>query len=68
MSLNKIKSLAQKHIKQNPHIRYGQAVFNISYELYPNATDELRASEFDCFYDDEKVLIFLEKLDEILKR
>lgn len=50
------------------YIRYGQAVFNEAYILYPNETDQLRGTEFDCFYRDDKVNIFLEKLEKIIEK
>lgn len=46
--------------------RIGQAYFNYAYELYPNETDELRGTEYDCFYDNHKIPEFLEKLNEKL--
>ena len=59
----------QLHIKvQNKpeEWRLGQAYFNYAYELYPKETNQLRGSEYDCFYDDNKISIFLEKLNKKL--
>lgn len=59
----------QLHIKvQNKpeEWRLGQAYFNYAYELYPEETNQLRGTEYDCFYDDNKILIFLEKLNKNL--
>ena len=57
----------QLHIKvQNKpeEWRLGQAYFNYAYELYPKETDDLRGTEYDCFYDDNKISNFLKKLNE----
>ena len=59
----------QLHIKvQNKpeEWRLGQAYFNYAYELYPKEADELRGTEYDCFYDNNKISIFLKKLNEKL--
>ena len=59
----------QLHIKvQNKpkEWRLGQAYFNYAYELYPEETEELRSTEYDCFYVDNRIPIFLEKLNEKL--
>ena len=46
--------------------RLGQAYFNYAYGLFPKETDELRGTEFDCFYLDEKIPNFLEELNKKL--
>ena len=59
----------QLHIKvQNKpeEWRLGQAYFNYAEELYPEETNRLRGTEYHCFYDDNKIPIFLEKLNKIL--
>lgn len=59
----------QLHIKvQNKpeEWRLGQAYFNYAYELYPDETEELRGTDCDCFYNDNKIPDFLEKLNEKL--
>ena len=59
----------QLHIKvQNKpeEWRLGQAYFNYAEELYPEETNLLRGTEYDCFYDDNKISIFLEKLNKNL--
>ena len=62
--IEKIKKLASLRPKE---WRYGQAVFNYSYILCPEETDKIRGSEFDCYYNDNNVDIFLEKLCTKLK-
>jgi hypothetical protein len=39
--------------------RYGQAVFNSAYGLFPNEVGEVVATELDPFYDDSRVKNFL---------
>ena len=59
----------QLHIKvQNKpeEWRLGQAYFNYAYELYSEETNQLRGTEYDCFYDDNKISIFLENLNKKL--
>ena len=59
----------QLHIKvQNKpeEWRLGQAYFNYAYELYPKEVNELRGTEYDCFYDNNKIPMFLEELNKKL--
>ena len=59
----------QLHIKvQNKpeEWRLGQAYFNYAEELYPEETNQLRGTEYDCFYNDNKIPIFLEELNKNL--
>ena len=46
--------------------RLGQAYFNYAYELYPRDVDTIRGTEYDCFYDDSKIPIFLYALNKQL--
>lgn len=62
LDILQIKKDADKMIKINTEIRYGQAIFNAAYNKFPEATNKLRATEYDCFYDDNKVNIFLNQL------
>lgn len=39
--------------------RYGQAVFNSAYGLFPNEVGEIVATELDPFYNDSRVKAFL---------
>lgn len=59
----------QLHIKvQNKpkDWRLGQAYFNYAYELYPNETNQIRGTNNDCFYNDEKIPEFLNELNKKL--
>ena len=57
-----IKKRAAQMIKVNTEIRYGQAIFNAAFEMFPNATDKLRNTKYDCYYHDERVTDFLTEL------
>jgi hypothetical protein len=48
--------------KANPGWRYGQALFNIARDLWPEQANELRAGPSDPFYRDELAAVFLEDL------
>lgn len=39
-------------------LRPGQRAFNDVYAVYPHVADLLRGSEFDPFYDDERIESF----------
>lgn len=45
--------------------RLGQAYFNVLNTYYPKIAEQIRATEFDCFYDDSKIEIFKQKIKEI---
>ncbi len=51
---------AKKIQKENPHLRYGQTVFNYIEEKYGVARYVQFSDGIDCFYDDKKVDIFIE--------
>ena len=42
--------------------RYGQAVFNSAYGLFPNEVGEMVATELDPFYNDGRVKSFIAAL------
>ena len=63
---DQIKALATHTTSLKPNLLYEQEIINIAYLLYPEAVDELRGGEFDCFYDDRLVETFLEKLAQKL--
>lgn len=46
-----------------PNLRYGQAIFNEAYSLWPDFVNTLRGTNDDCFYDDEKVKDFLKHFE-----
>lgn len=42
-----------------PELRYGQAVFNEAYSMFPEEVEKIRGTDDDCFYDNKKVSSFL---------
>ena len=46
--------------------RLGQAYFNYAYQMFPEEVDKLRGTDYDCFYSDSKIPIFLKELSELL--
>jgi len=63
--ISTIKTLEIKSRSFDSNPRIGQNTFNFAYNYFPNECEKLRGSEFDCFYDDSKIDIFLEKLKEL---
>lgn len=64
-----LKEQILKKVENRPaEWRYGQAVFNYAYELYPNEVNQLRFSHYDCFYNDKLVNDFIDKLENILSK
>lgn len=61
----KIIKLAEEAKHLHPLWRWGQAVFNTTHQLYPQDANVLVGTSYDCFYDDQKVGTFLEKLSSI---
>lgn len=62
LAVIQIKKKAAQMIKVNTEIRYGQAIFNAAYEMYPESTNRLRNTKYDCFYNDDRVNDFLTEL------
>lgn len=58
MKLNKAEIISEANARPQC-IRYGQAIFNVAYKMYPNAVNKLRGTDLDCFYQDEKLTNFL---------
>ncbi len=65
MDMDYIKVVCGKFQKDHPYLRYGQVIFNYVYSLYPEVANKIRGSEYDCFYEDEKVDFFLELVKKI---
>ena len=62
LAVIEIKKEAAKMIKANTEIRYGQAIFNAAYAMFPYATNKLRNTKYDCYYHDDRVNDFLTQL------
>jgi hypothetical protein len=62
-----ILKIAKKQIKlkQLPEWRYGQRIFNIAYDEFPEEANRLRSTSVDCFYQDNLVPEFLELIDKL---
>lgn len=78
--LQGIRDASDKHFREersrgNKSYRYGQACFNTTCDFlaenYPSAynefEDKIRASNNDCFYDDDKVEDFYGEVQKILE-
>ena len=46
-------------------LRQGQIAFNELYATEPDIANSIRGSEFDPFYDDEKLEAFFERVAEL---
>lgn len=62
LAVIEVKKEAAKLMKTNTEIRYGQAIFNAAFVMFPYATNKLRNTEYDCYYHDDRVNDFLTKL------
>jgi len=62
--INEILQIAQE--EKPDEWRFGQAVFNYTYQEFPDAADKIRGTEYDCFYDDSKIPKFIKKLMKLL--
>lgn len=62
LAVIEIKKEAAKLMKVNTEIRYGQAIFNAAFTMFPYAVNKLRNTKYDCYYHDDRVNDFLTKL------
>jgi len=44
--------------------RYGQAVMNVLWDIWPEKYAEITGSDIDCFYDNGIIRFTLDKLDQ----
>jgi hypothetical protein len=51
-----------------PKRRLGQNVFNVLYEHFPEVINELRGGSYDCFYNNDKVVVFISMWLKIIQR
>lgn len=47
-------------------LRRGQYLFILLYSLSADIANDIRSTEFDCFYDDDKIDGFMKKVAELL--
>lgn len=62
LAVIEIKKEAARLMKVNTEIRYGQAIFNAAFTMFPYATNKLRNTEYDCYYHDSRINDFLTQL------
>lgn len=59
---------AKNEIKNNPRIRYGQALFNTLYKMMPELADSVRGTSNDPFYasneNDKRIINFFKAISE----
>jgi hypothetical protein len=46
------------------HLRYGQTLMIVLYDIWPTKYKEILSTDFDCFYDNSTVQFTLEKLEK----
>jgi len=44
--------------------RYGQTVMNVLWDIWPEKHDEIKDSDFNCFYTNRNVPMVLNKLEK----
>jgi hypothetical protein len=49
----------------NSQWRYGQSLFSALNILDPETADKIRATKNDCFYQDNRVPVFIIKVNEL---
>ena len=53
-----------KNLRGNPTLRNGQVLMNTLHEMNSKIYDEIAGTEFDCFYDDEKIFATFDRIAE----
>lgn len=64
VDITEIAARARGQRLVDPELRWGQAVFNAAYELYPAEADQLRGGPLDPFYTDGLTELFLDALTQ----
>lgn len=60
-----IRKKAAQYITKNTEIREGQSVFLAANDLFPDKAQQLKNTNYDCFYDDDRIEIFLIQLQKL---
>lgn len=55
---------AKQIILKEPYLRFGQTIFNLLAINYPEISEEIRGTKYDCFYVDDKVKTTLEYITQ----
>ena len=59
-----LKTVDETYNHYSFDLRYGQTIMNVLYDTWPDKYNELKASDYDCFYDDGTVKLTLDKLEK----
>lgn len=59
-----IRNKAAQKIVVNGQVTLGKAIFTEACNMFPDAVKPLIATEFDCYYDDSRIDLFLSKIQE----
>jgi hypothetical protein len=62
MDLDEFNYKLNSYIKRNPHVRKGQAAYNVLFELFPTEVGVLTGTDIDPYYDDRKIALFVTRL------
>ena len=57
---------AEQYMREHPNIRFGQAIYNVAYDMFPDEVEDICNTEFDCFYHDDLVDKFLGRLQYLI--
>lgn len=63
--INAISKFASELYVRQSSLRLGQSVWNVFEEMHPDKANLIRGTEFDPFYDDNKLDSFYKKLLEL---
>lgn len=56
-NISEFERLVSIAVDDYPHWRYGQTLFNVLHEGWPELANEIRGTEIDPFYTDDKDII-----------
>ena len=49
--------------ENQPHMRYGQSIMNMLYQIWPDQYKKITGTDLDCFYDNGTVAFTLNHLE-----
>lgn len=64
MHFNKYQFKTLSNLRE-ANLRKGQSIFNEVCKLFPKEANTLVGTVYDCFYDDNKIDLFLEKMKQL---
>ena len=59
-----IRTKAEQKICINGQVTLGKAIFTEACEMFPNIVKPLIATEYDCYYDDSRIDLFLSRIQQ----